>query len=139
MDQLNRSAAAPVKTASDRSFGLVFTAFFGLVAFWPVLHGQLPRVWPLIPAALFALAATLRPGWLAPLNRQWTRLGLVLHKIVNPVVLALIYILTIIPIGLLFKMMGKDPLRLRRERGLASYWIERRPPGPAAESLPRQF
>lgn len=139
MDHLNRPAATPGKTASDRSFGIVFTVFFCLVAAWPLWHGEAMRLWALMPAALFVAATALTPSLLAPLNRQWTRLGLLLHKIVNPIVLGLIFAIAIIPIGLLFKLMGKDPLRLKRKAGEQSYWIERAPPGPAADSLPRQF
>ncbi len=99
----------------------------------------MPRVWAFFLSALFAAVTMIRPVWLAPLNRQWTRLGLLMHRIVNPIVLGLIYVLAIIPIGLTFKILGKDPLRLRRQPEAASYWIERRPPGPPADSLPRQF
>ncbi len=139
MDHLHRSDAAPGKTASDRSFGWVFTLFFGVIGAWPLLDAQMPRVWAFFLSALFAAVTMIRPVWLAPLNRQWTRLGLLMHRIVNPIVLGLIYVLAIIPIGLTFKILGKDPLRLQRQPEAASYWIERRPPGPPADSLPRQF
>ncbi len=139
MDHLHKPAAAPVKTASNREFGWVFTAFFTIVGFWPLLDSAAPRTWALLVAALFALTAWLLPAVLAPLNRLWTRLGALMHKIVNPVVLGLIYVLTIVPIGLIFKLLGKDPLRLKRDPNASSYWIKRQPPGPAADSLPRQF
>ena len=139
MDHLYRSNTAPVKTSSDRAFGWVFTAFFSLVGLWPLVHGHAPRTWALILAAIFAAATIIRPVWLAPLNRLWTRFGLFLHKIVNPLVLGLIYVLAILPFGLLFQAMGKDPLRLKRHANVSSYWIARQPPGPSADSLPRQF
>ena len=139
MDQLNRGHTAPTKTSSDRTFGLVFAAFFALIAVWPLIQGLPLRGWAIILAAGFALIALARPAWLSPLNRQWTRLGLLLHRLVNPIVLGLIFILTIAPTGLIMRLLGKDPLRLKRDNRAASYWIERRPPGPAPESLPRQF
>ena len=139
MNPLHRTPTEPVKTASDRSFGVVFTVVFLIIAGWPMLSGGGVRGWSLALAGLFALAAGLRPVWLAPLNRQWTRLGLFLHRIVNPLVLGLIFILTIMPTGLVMRLLGKDPLRLKKDPAAASYWIERQPPGPAPESLPRQF
>lgn len=139
MDHLHSPAAAPVKTASNREFGWVFTVFFSIVGFWPLLDVATPRTSALILAALFALTTLFFPAALTPLNRLWTRLGALLHKIVNPVVLGLIYALTIVPIGLIFKLLGKDPLRLKRDPHTSSYWIERQPPGPAPDSLPRQF
>lgn len=79
------------------------------------------------------------PSVLAPLNRGWTKLGFLLFKIVNPIVLGLIFLVTIVPIGLALRAFGKDPLRLRFEPDAKSYWIEREPPGPAPESMPQQF
>ncbi|MGI9489817.1 MAG: SxtJ family membrane protein [Geminicoccaceae bacterium] len=79
------------------------------------------------------------PSLLAPLNRGWMKLGLLLFTIVNPIVLALIFLVTVVPIGLALRAFGKDPLRLRFEPDAKSYWIEREPPGPSPESMPQQF
>ncbi len=139
MDHLCRKAPEPAKTSSDRAFGWVFAVFFGLLGGWPLFHGGAPHVWAWGAAGVFAATALLRPGLLAPMNRLWSRFGLLLHRIVNPVVLGLIFVLTILPLGLLLKALGKDPLRLKRRSGQSTYWLERTPPGPAADSLPRQF
>ncbi len=85
---------------------------------------------------LFGLAA---PATLAPLNRAWTKLGLLLFKVVNPIVLGLIFLVTIIPIGLILRATGKDPLRLKFDPDAESYWIPRDPPGPEPDSMPQQF
>lgn len=79
------------------------------------------------------------PTTLSLLNRGWTRLGLLLFTIVNPIVLALIFLTTIVPIGLLLRLFGKDPLRLRIDPDAESYWITREPPGPTPESMQQQF
>ena len=76
---------------------------------------------------------------LAPLNKWWTKLGVLLYRIVSPVVLGLLFYLTVTPIALLLRLLGKDPLRLRRDPDGASYWIDRTPPGPAPESMKNQF
>ena len=67
------------------------------------------------------------------------KLGLVMFKVVNPVVLALIYGLTMVPIGLLMRLTGRDPLRLRIDPAAESYWIVREPPGPAPDTMINQF
>jgi hypothetical protein len=85
---------------------------------------------------LFGLAA---PARLAPLNRAWTGLGLLLFKVMNPLVLGLIYLTTIVPIGLLMRVMRRDLLHLKLERQAASYWVVRDPPGPPPETMIRQF
>ena len=76
---------------------------------------------------------------LAPLNRVWLRLGLVLYKVVNPVAMGLVFFTTVVPIGLMMRALGKDPLRLKRDASAASYWIMRDPPGPAPDTMKNQF
>ena len=90
-------------------------------------------------AALFLVIAYTYPKVLAPLNLLWMKFGLLLHKIVTPVILGLLFFVTITPIGLLARACGKDFLRLRLDRGAKSYWIERTPPGPPPQSMKNQF
>ncbi|MGH7412618.1 MAG: SxtJ family membrane protein, partial [Candidatus Rokuibacteriota bacterium] len=92
-----------------------------------------------VVAAIFLTLALVRPRTLAPLNRLWLRLGLVLHACISPVILGLLFYGTVAPIGLLLRLFGKDVLRLRFEPASPTYWIERRPPGPAPDTMPRQF
>lgn len=128
-----------VKVSSDRSFGLVFAAFFAIVALLPLLRGGDLRSWALFPAAAFLVLAIVRPALLAPFNRLWTRFGLLLHKVVNPVVLGLLFVLAVTPVGLVMRLMGKDPLKRRFEPEAASYWIPREDVGPAPETMRNQF
>ncbi len=124
---------------SDRAFGLVFAVVFAAIALYPLLAGNPPRLWSLVIAAAFAAVALLRAGLLAPLNRLWTRFGLLLHRIVSPLVLGFMYFAVLTPTGLLLRLAGKDLLALKRDPAAASYWIPRTPPGPAPESLKQQF
>jgi len=125
--------------SSDRSFGIVFAAFFALVGVAPVVRGHSARVWALGLCAVFLSVALVRPRVLHPLNRLWTALGLILHAVVNPIVLGLLFFATITPMGIVTRWLGKDSLRLRRDPEDLTYWIERRPPGPAPETMPNQF
>jgi Saxitoxin biosynthesis operon protein SxtJ len=128
-----------VRPSSDRSFGLVIASFFLVVSFWPLIRGGPIRWWALGIAAVFMVLALLWTAALAPLNNLWTKLGILLYKIVNPIVMALLFYMTVTPIALLMRMLGKDPLRLRRDPDAASYWIHRTPPGPTPESMKNQF
>lgn len=123
---------------SDRTFGWVMA---GALAFLSLLNGwHHGRLWPwtLFAAGMLCAVAWSRPSLLHPLNRLWTKLGLLLHKIVNPIVMGLLFYGTILPTGLVMRQRGKDLLRLKREPDAESYWIERTP-GPAPETMKDQF
>ena len=128
-----------IQPSSNRSFGFVFAAVFALIGAFPLLSGDSVRAWSLAIAITFLVAALALPSVLTGLNRIWLRFGLLLHRIVSPVVLGIMFFLVVTPTGLLMRLLGKDPLRLRYEETASTYWIDRTPPGPAPESLDRQF
>ena len=126
--------------SSDRGFGLTFAAVFGLVGAYKLLGSGSGwgYAW-FAGGAVFLTLALAVPGVLAPINRAWTRLGLLLYRVVNPVIMALLFYVTVVPIGLVMRLFGKRPLQLAREPDAASYWIERLPPGPPPATMSRQF
>jgi hypothetical protein len=128
-----------VRGSSDRSFGLVFAGFFLVVAFLPLLKGHAARWWAAPFSALFLIVALVAPSILRPLNRIWLQVGLLLQRIVSPVILAVLFYLVFTPLSFLGRMMGKDFLKLRFDRDAKSYWIPRTPPGPPAEGMINQF
>jgi hypothetical protein len=125
--------------SSDRSFGIVFGIFFVLVGLSPLRSHHPIRWWAFLLAGLFLAVAFLKPAWLRPLNKIWTKLGILMGRVVSPVITALLFYLVVTPTGLLFRLFGKDPLRLAFEPGAKSYWIERKPPGPLPETMTNQF
>jgi hypothetical protein len=131
-----------VEGSSDRGFGLTVGGILLAIAVgrtW--LHdgyGTVELV--LAPIGLcLVVVGLVRPQSLAGLNRAWTRLGLLMFKVVNPVVLALMYGTTFVPIGLIMRACGRDPLRLKLDPVASSYWVKREPPGPAPETMIHQF
>jgi hypothetical protein len=124
---------------SDRGFGLTLAAVCGLVGAVRFAFGYDHAVWWLVAAGVALGFAVAWPTVLAPLNRVWLRLGLLLYKVVNPVAMGLVYFTTVVPIGLVMRALGKDPLRLKRDPDAASYWIARDPPGPAPDTMKNQF
>jgi len=127
------------ESSSNRSFGLLFAVVFAVLAIHNWWH--VGRLWPLyaVLAALFLVLALAWPASLALLNRLWTRLGLMMGMIVSPIVLALLFLTVVTPVGLLMRLMGKDPMRVRKQPEGGSYWIVRDPPGPSGESMRDQF
>ena len=134
-----QSHGRKVEMGSDRSFGLVFAAVFLLVCLAPLKSGGEPRLWAGAVAAVFLVVSLTAPRLLKPLNRLWFLVGMALHHVVTPLVMGLLFFLTITPLSMLMRAFGKDPLGLRRDDAAASYWIVRQPPGPAPASMRRQF
>jgi hypothetical protein len=134
--------AEEVKGSSDRGFGLTVGGILLLIA---AVRTWLQEGYGAIELALGAVGlclvvlALVRAQSLAGLNRGWTELGLLLFKVVNPVVLGLIYLTTIVPIGVVMRAFGHDPLRLKRDPQASTYWVRREPPGPAPETMIHQF
>ena len=128
-----------VHGSSDRSFGVVFAVVFSVIGLLPLAFGSGVRVWALVLGTAFLLMALAIPRSLAPLNRLWLRFGLLLHRIVSPIVLGIMFYGVITPTGAIMRAFGKDLLRLRFDRSSRSYWVDRVPPGPPPESIKDQF
>lgn len=133
-------AFSTIAVGSNRSFGVVFVFVFALIGLYPLLAGASSvRVWALVIAGLFLIPTLIRPALLQPLNVAWFKFGMLLGRIINPVVMFLIYAVAVVPTGLLLHLFRKDVLRLRLDGKARSYWISREPPGPEPRSLEDQF
>ncbi len=128
-----------VKAGSERALGIVFAVVFMIVGLWPLIGGSAIRLWALIVAGVFIALGCLAPKLLKPLNWLWFRFGLLLHKVMNPLIMALLFFTTVTPIAIIMKIMGKDPLRRKFDPTAKSYWIDRQPPGPDPETMRNQF
>ncbi len=128
-----------VESGSDRAFGFVFATVLFVVGIWPLIDGGSPRWWVIIAALVLVIISFTLPQILAPFNRVWFLFGLVLHRIVTPLVMALLYYLTVTPTALIMRIFGKRPLPLTFDQDATSYWIMRDPPGPEPETMERQF
>ena len=127
------------KVASHRAFGLTFAAIFFAIGLWLWLrHGQL-RIWSFLVGFVFLIVALVLPGLLAPLNRVWSFVGSVLHRVMTQILMGLVFLFAVTPVALLRRVFGGSGLALRFEPKLDSYWIARDHAVTDAESLKRQF
>ena len=117
----------PEKIGSERSFGFVVGGILLLIALWPLHAGHAPYWFVLAPALPLIALAAIQPALLAPLNRLWFKFGLLLGRIVSPIVLGIVYFLWITPIALVMRAFGKKFLALNFESDAKSYWINREP------------
>jgi hypothetical protein len=130
-----------VEAASNKRFGLVVGAI--LLAFGAIrahLHGEVGLLSGVLGGVglVLILAALIKPDALEPANRGWNKLGLILHKVTNPIFLGGMYAIAIVPTGLLMRAFGVDPMGIRGPRK-DSYWIARGKTGSTAQSLEKPF
>jgi len=131
--------SASPKLPTNRRFGWFFTAVFVVVAAYSNWKGLSALGFAsLVVASLFLAATLFAPQMLAPLNRLWYGLGMLLGKVVNPIVLGIIFFVLISPVSLLTRLFGRDELKIKKRR-VESYWIDRSPSGPPPNSFKDQY
>jgi hypothetical protein len=128
-----------VHPGSDRNFGLVMAAAAAIIGCLPLLRLAAPHWWLLGLSIVFGGLALVVPHVLFPLNYLWFQLGLLIHRLVSPVIIGCVFFLCVTPIGLIMRLLGNDVLSLRRRADLPSYWIVRNPPGPQPGTMTNQF
>lgn len=128
-----------IELPSNRKFGLFFAAIFALACGYFFNKSILNFSWIFGGLAIvFFLIALLKADLLLPLNKLWMRLGMLLGMIISPIVLGIIFFVLFTPIGILMRLFGRDELRLKPKFS-ASYWKDRNPNEPIAESFKHQF
>jgi hypothetical protein len=124
---------------SERNFGLTMAAVFALIGCIGLYRGSpYALIWLCIAAGSAGLALW-RPRSLQLSNRAWLKLGLLMYRVVNPVIMAILFFGTILPVGLVMRLFGKDFLRLARDASSPTYWLPRSDPRAPAESMRQQF
>ena len=116
-----------IKIGSNRSFGIVFFIVFLIIAIYPFLNQGELRLWSLIVSIIFLILGLLNSKLLLPLNKIWFKFGILLGKIVSPLVMGLIFFFVVTPIGILMRILKKDLLNLKFNKN-TTYWIEKNDP-----------
>jgi|TARA_B110000971_G_scaffold209156_1_gene234993 hypothetical protein len=116
-----------IKIGSNRSFGLVFFAFFLIIAIYPLTTGGNLKYWSIILSLVFLILGLLKSSILSPLNKLWFKFGLLLGSIISPIVMGIVFFIVITPISLIMKILGKDLLNLNKNKN-NTYWIEKTGP-----------
>lgn len=91
---------------------------------WRHALAQQTWLWVLAALGLIALFALVQPRWFRGFYRVSVRVGFWLSQVVARVVLTILFFLVLAPLGLLFRMLGKDALRLKRSRETTTYWVK---------------
>ena len=112
-----------IKLGSNRSFGIVFCIVFLLVAVYPLLNDNQIRYWSIIISIIFLLLGVFNSKILTPLNILWMKFGLLLGKIISPLIMGFVFGV-VTPISILMKLIGKDSLNLKRNKN-DTYWLKK--------------
>ena len=114
--------------SSEKSFGVVFSIVFLIVALYPLVNSEGLHICALAVSFIFFLLAIIAPQALSLPNKLWFKFGLLLGSIVAPIVMTLVYFVTVLPTGLIMRLLGKDLLKQKLDKNTKSYWIERKQP-----------
>ena len=116
-----------IQISSNRSFGIVFFIVFLLFVLYPLLDNKNPRIWSLILSVIFLFLGIINSKILDPLNILWFKFGILLGKIISPIIMGIIFFIVVTPIGFAMRIIGKDLLNLKFNKG-KSYWVEKTGP-----------
>ena len=116
-----------IKISSNKSFGIVFFVVFLLISLYPLLNNESIRIWSLVVSLIFLILGILDFKILSPLNKIWFKFGILLGKVISPIIMGIIFFLVVTPIGFIMRLLGKDVLNLKYSNN-KSYWIEKSGP-----------
>ena len=113
-----------IKIGSNRSFGVVFSIVFLIIALFPLLNENSIRIWSVILSLIFFILGLLNSDILSPLNKIWFKFGIILGGIVSPIVMGLVFFFVVTPISLILRLLKKDTLNLKKNDSM-TYWIKK--------------
>ena len=116
-----------IKIGSNKSFGVVFFIVFSIIAIYPLINNEGLRIWSFIISIIFLVLGLINSKILTPLNKLWFKFGLLLGRIISPVIMGIIFFFVVTPTALIMRIIGKDLLNLKFTKN-KSYWIEKSGP-----------
>ncbi len=116
-----------IKVGSNKSFGIVFFVVFLLISLYPLTNNESIRLWSLIVSIIFLILGILNSEILSPLNKVWFKFGILLGKVISPIIMGIIFFVVVTPIGFIMRLSGKDLLNLKYS-DIKSYWIKKSGP-----------
>ena len=117
-----------IKVSSEKSFGVVFSIVFLILAFYPLFKNEQLQLWALVVSFGLLFLAFFAPKILTIPNKLWFKFGILLGSIIAPIVMTVIFFITVLPTGLIMRIFGKDLLKLKLDKNAKSYWEVRLEP-----------
>ena len=123
-----------IKPKDNITFGILFFILFLIIGLYPLKNGLNIRLWSLGLSFVFLIITFIRPNLFTPLNKLWIQFGILLGKIISPIVMGLVFFFVVTPIGILVRLFKKDVMGLKKKE--TSYWINRED---KVQSMRKQF
>ena len=125
-----------IKISTEKNFGIVFSIFFLIVSFYPLIYQKNINYWTLAISFIFLILGIFFPKILKIPNYLWFKFGIFLGSIISPIIMGLVFFLTVTPTGIIMRMMGKDILKQKIDKKNNTYWINSEPKN---QSMKNQF
>ena len=123
-----------IKRKNNITFGILFFVFFLIIGLYPLISNEPIRIWSVAVSLVFLIITIIKPNLFTFLNKLWIKFGILLGKIISPIVMGLVFFFVVTPIGIFVKILKKDIMGLKR--GQSSYWITRED---KIQSMKKQF
>jgi hypothetical protein len=123
-----------ISKKNNIAFGILFFIFFLIIGLYPLKSVGVIRAWSVVLSLVFLIITIIRPNLFGFLNKLWIQFGILLGKIISPIVMGLVFFLVVTPTGILVRILKKDVMGLKR--GAPSYWIKRED---KLQSMKKQF
>jgi len=123
-----------ITTKNNIFFGILFFIFFLIIGLYPLISGGVIRIWSIVLSLIFSIITIIKPNLFTFLNKSWIQFGILLGRIISPIVMGLVFFIVVTPIGILVRILKKDVMGLKR--GASSYWINREN---KLQSMKKQF
>jgi len=114
-----------IKLPSNRSFGIIFFIVFLIIALWPLKNNADVRIIPICISLIFLILGLFNSNLLKPLNFLWMKFGLMLGKIIAPIVMMIVFFIVLTPLSFIIKLFDNDLLKIKFIKN-KSYWIIRK-------------
>jgi hypothetical protein len=123
-----------IKKKDNITFGVLLFIFFFLVGFYPLKSGGVIKIWSVVFSLVFLIITIIRPKLLTFFNKLWIEFGMLLGKIISPIVMGIVFLFIVTPIGIIVRILKKDIMGLKKKT--SSYWVDR---NNKPESMRKQF
>jgi hypothetical protein len=129
MKKLNK-----ISKKNNITFGILFFILFIIIGLYPLKSGGVIRIWSIILSSVFLIITFIKPNLFTFLNKLWIKFGILLGKIISPIIMGFVFFFVVTPTGILVKILKKDVMGLKR--GASSYWVTRKD---KVQSMKKQF